>query len=170
MTTGLTHDKTVDRAVLWAARLLGGAAAILLFVLMTLTFVDVWGRYIFNAPVSGGFELTELMMAALIFAGLPLVTMEGEHITVDLADFSMSRMLQGFRDALISLACAAMMAVLSYRMWVKASEQVDYGDVTAVLNIPVAPVTFFMCGTTAFTCLVLVVLAWGQAFPSSNSK
>ena len=128
------------------------------------------GRYIFSAPVPGGFELTELMMATLIFAGLPLVTLEGEHITVDLADFSMSRTLQGFRDALISLVCAGMTAVLSYRMWVKALEQVDYGDQTAVLTIPVAPVTFFMCGTTAFTCLVLLVLAWGQAFPSSKSK
>lgn len=62
---------------------------------MALTFVDVWGRYIFIAPVPGGVELTELMMAALIFAGLTLVMMEGEHIIVDLADFSMSWMLHG---------------------------------------------------------------------------
>lgn len=169
-TASLTEGNAIDRVVLWATRLLSALSALLLFVLMVLTFVDVWGRYIFNAPVPGGFEVTELMMAALIFAGLPLVTAEGEHITVDLADFSMSRRLRGFRDALISLACAAMMGVLSHRMWLKAVEQVDYGDQTAVLHIPVAPVTFFMCATTAFTCVVLAALAWSQAFRSSKSN
>ena len=46
----------------------------LLFCLMTLTCVDVIGRYFFSMPVTGGFELTEMMLAALIFVGLPLVT------------------------------------------------------------------------------------------------
>ena len=66
--------------------LLGYVAGILLFCLMTLTCVDVIGRYFFNTPVTGGFELTEMMLAALIFFGLPLVTIRNEHVTVDLLD------------------------------------------------------------------------------------
>ena len=72
-----------DRAVVPA---LGTIAAALMFCLMLLTCVDVVGRYFFNKPVTGGFELTEMLLAALIFAGLPLVTLRGDHITVDLFD------------------------------------------------------------------------------------
>ena len=54
--------------------------------MMPLTCVDVIGRYFFVAPIFGAFELTEMMLAALIFAGLPLVTLRNEHVTVDVLD------------------------------------------------------------------------------------
>lgn len=148
------------RVVQWATRLLGVMAALFLFAMMWLTFIDVWGRYLFNAPVPGGFEVTELMMATLIFAGLPLVTLSGEHVTVDFVSQRLSSRVRDFCDTVISAGCAVMMAVLAYRMWIKAVEQFNYGDQTAALNIPVAPVSFFMCAAIAFTCLLLVVLSW----------
>ena len=54
----------------WLDRVLGAAAAVLLFCLMAVTTVDVIGRYIFNFPLRGGFEITELLLLTLIFAGL----------------------------------------------------------------------------------------------------
>jgi len=42
--------------------------------MMVLTFVDVVGRYLLNRPLRGAFELTELGLVVLIFAGLPLVS------------------------------------------------------------------------------------------------
>ncbi|WP_417680581.1 TRAP transporter small permease [Roseibium sp.] len=170
MTTASANSgKVSDRVVLWTTRALSVLAALLLISMMVLTFVDVWGRYIFNSPVPGGFELTELMLATLIFAGLPLVTIGGEHITVDLIEFSVSPTLERVREGVVSLVCAFMTGVLSYQMWLKALEQLDYGDETAVLQIPVYPVTFFMCLTAALTCLVLVVLAFQQVFGSRNA-
>lgn len=150
------------RVVGLATRMLGVMGAFLLFSMMVLTFVDVWGRYIFNAPVPGGFEITELMMATLIFAGLPLVTLHDEHISVDLIDPFFPRALLRWRDALVGVLCVVMVAVLSHRMWLKAEEQVEYGDMTAALHIPVAPVTYFMAVTAALTCVLLMVLTWGK--------
>ena len=54
--------------------LLGVAAAAILLAMMGLTFVDVVARYVFNRPLAGAFEVTELLLLVLIFAGLPLVT------------------------------------------------------------------------------------------------
>ena len=51
-----------------AARLeivLGCVSAVVLFLMMMVTAVDVIGRYLFNTPLAGGFELTEMMLAAL---------------------------------------------------------------------------------------------------------
>src|SRR5712691_5124568 len=60
-----------SEAAAWLDRVLGAAAAGLLFFLMALTTADVIGRYIFNWPLRGAFEITELLLLTLIFAGLP---------------------------------------------------------------------------------------------------
>ncbi len=150
------------RVVNLATRMLGIVGAILLFAMMALTFVDVWGRYIFDSPIPGGFEITELMMATLIFAGLPLITQQDEHISVDLLDQFFPKDMLRLRDILVGMLSTVMIAVLSYRMWLKASEQIEYGDRTAALYIPVAPVTYFMSATTALACVLLVIVTWGK--------
>ena len=65
---------------------LGGFAAVMLAILVGLTVVDVVGRYFFNAPIPGGYEITQILMAAIIFGGLPAVSRLESHITVDLLD------------------------------------------------------------------------------------
>src|SRR6516225_12120918 len=67
-------------------RALGAAAAVLLFGLMSLTTADVIGRYLFNWPLRGAFEITELLLLTLIFAGLPLASRADEHVTLDFID------------------------------------------------------------------------------------
>jgi TRAP-type C4-dicarboxylate transport system permease small subunit len=144
---------------LWLNWLLGGLAALVLFLMMLLTFVDVISRYVFNSPIPGAFEITEMMMATLIFAGLPLVSARMEHITIDLFDPLVPQMLRGLRDALISLMGAVMIGALSWRMWIKAEETREYGDRTAALHIPIAPMTYFMFTMTSLTCVILLFLA-----------
>jgi TRAP-type C4-dicarboxylate transport system permease small subunit len=53
---------------------LGVASSAILMCMMLLTFVDVVARYLLNRPIRGAFEVTELMLLVLIFAGLPLVS------------------------------------------------------------------------------------------------
>ncbi|MCP5366960.1 MAG: TRAP transporter small permease [Hyphomicrobiales bacterium] len=153
----------LGRAVNVMARLLGGFAAVLLFSMMMLTFVDVIGRYFFTMPVPGGFEITEIMLASLIFAGLPLVTVTDEHVTVDLFDFMFPSFMAHYRDVLMIILSAVMMSFICHVLWIKAGEALDYGDVTAVLLIPMAPVTYFMCAMTGFTALLMFMFGFAKA-------
>ena len=54
--------------------------------MMVLTFADVVARYLLNRPIRGVFEVTELALLVLIFAGLPLVSHADEHVTMDFID------------------------------------------------------------------------------------
>ena len=56
-----------------ADALLGVVASAILFAMMALTVVDVVARYVFSRPLRGAFEITELLLLALIFAGLAAV-------------------------------------------------------------------------------------------------
>jgi TRAP-type C4-dicarboxylate transport system permease small subunit len=118
---------------------LGVAASLILFCMMMLTFVDVVLRYIFNRPLAGGFEVTELMLLVLIFAGLPLVTHAREHVTMDFIDRLLTGRARALLDRTIQLACAAIMLWLALLIWLKADRIWEYRDATDVLRIVYGP-------------------------------
>jgi TRAP-type C4-dicarboxylate transport system permease small subunit len=155
-----TSDPLGQSLQLWLRRILGGFGAVLLFVMMALTFIDVLGRYFFNAPLKGAFEITEFVLATLIFAGLPLATARSEHVTVDLFDRFVPDGIARLRDLLLELIGAAVMALLCHRMWLKTLEAIDYGDSSAVLQFPVYPAYFFMCLMLGATSGVYLLLLW----------
>src|SRR5262249_30232892 len=118
--------------------------------------VDVVARYLFNFPLRGAFEVTELMLLVLIFAGLPLVSHADEHVTMDFID----RMLPpaGVRLLIraIHALCAAVRFFLTWQVWIKAGRISGYGDTTDVIKIPVGPFVYFMAAMILLTGLVHV--------------
>jgi TRAP-type transport system small permease protein len=128
--------------------------------MMLLTCVDVAGRYFFNRPILGGFELTEMLLAVLIFAGLPLVTLRNEHVTVDLFDAVtpdwMLRIQHVFACA-IGLLCTG---YLAWRLWVRADNMLAYGQTTAQLRITLAWLTYAMALLMGCTAAALLLLAF----------
>jgi TRAP-type C4-dicarboxylate transport system permease small subunit len=156
---------------LWERRAdaaLGIAASILLFCLMTLTFADVVARYLLNAPIRGGFEITELGLLVLIFAGLPLVSHADEHVTMDFIDRLLPAPLAALWIRVMHAVCAAIMAFLAWQVWIKAGKIASYGDTTDVLRIVIGPFVYFMAVMIALTALVHVFkIVWPGAPRSS---
>jgi TRAP-type C4-dicarboxylate transport system permease small subunit len=153
-------SKSTEGGGVWLDRVLGAAAAVLLFVLMMITTVDVIGRYIFNWPLRGGFELTELLLLTLIFAGLPLVSRADEHVTLDFIDNLLGERGRRLLRRLVDLVCGLIILGLAWRVWIKAGKIAGYGDTTDVLLIPVAPFVYLMAFMVLVTGIVHVVKAF----------
>jgi TRAP-type C4-dicarboxylate transport system permease small subunit len=128
----------------------------LLFLMMLLTFADVVARYLINRPIRGGFELTELTLLVLIFAGLPLVSHADEHVTMDFIDRILPPRLRGAWIRVMHGICAAIMFFLAWQVWIKATRIASYGDTTDVLLITVGPFVYFMAAMIALTGVVHV--------------
>ncbi len=135
---------------------LGIASAAILFSMMLLTFVDVVMRYLINYPIRGGFEITELMLLVLIFAGLPLVSHADEHVTMDFIDRILPPRALRVLVRVVHGLCAAVMFFLTWQVWLKAGKIGAYGDTTDVLRIAVAPFIYFMAAMILLTGLVHV--------------
>ena len=146
-----------SNAGIWLDRALGLAAAVLLFCLMALTAADVVGRYIFNWPIRGAFEITELLLLALIFAGLPLASRADEHVTLDFIDMVLSPGGRVLMRRLSHLICGLLILGLAFRVWIKAGNIAGYGDTTEVLRLPISPIVYFMAITVAITAIVHLV-------------
>jgi TRAP-type C4-dicarboxylate transport system permease small subunit len=144
---------------IWERRadaVLGIASAVLLMLMMVLTFADVVARYLLNRPIRGAFEITELALLVLIFAGLPLVSHADEHVTMDFIDRILPAWLADLWVRVAHAACAAIMFFLAWQVWIKASRISSYGDTTEVLRITVGPFVYFMAAMIALTGLVHV--------------
>jgi TRAP-type C4-dicarboxylate transport system permease small subunit len=142
------------------ALLCGVLAAGALFGIMVLTLFDVSGRKLASTSVPGSLELTELLMVAVIFAGLPLVSLQGEHVVFDSLDPLLGRALRRAQALLVDLAVAAMLGGMAWLMWSKAGQMAGYGDTTAQLHIPQAPFVAAMGVLLALTALVHLLLAF----------
>jgi TRAP-type C4-dicarboxylate transport system permease small subunit len=128
----------------WLERVLGVIAAAVLFAMMMRTAADVVGRYILNRPVPGAFEMTEMMLAALIYCGLPLVSQRREHIVIDTFDYLMSRGVKRGLDMAAEVLCSATLFGLAWLVFGRAGRVASYGDTTNVLKLPLAPVAYLM--------------------------
>jgi TRAP-type C4-dicarboxylate transport system permease small subunit len=138
--------------------LLGSATALILACIMLITCVDVAGRYIFNEPVPGALEVTEFMMGALIFASLPMVTLRNQQVTIDLFEHLIPKSVKYALHVLIQLAGSLCLAVIAWRLWVKAGQMIGQGDTTAVLQLKVWPLVYFMSVLAAVTALILLAM------------
>jgi TRAP-type C4-dicarboxylate transport system permease small subunit len=135
---------------------LGIAASALLLVMMALTFIDVVARYLFNRPIRGAFEVTELILLVLIFAGLPLVSHGDEHVTMDFIDRMLPPRAVRALIRIVHALVAALFFFLTWQMFVKAGRIAAYGDTTDVLRIAIAPFVYFMVAMILLTALVHV--------------
>ena len=137
-----------------ADALLGVAASVILLLMMALTVVDVVARYVFSRPLRGAFEVTELMLLVLIFAGLPLVSFSDEHAVMDFIDRLLGPRGQRRLERAVQLVNAAFMFLLTWLVWRKADRIWAYHDATDVLRILYGPFVYFMAVTLALAAVI----------------
>jgi TRAP-type C4-dicarboxylate transport system permease small subunit len=144
-----------DRAVV---PVLGAIAAAVLFGLMLITCLDVVGRYFFGRPVYGAFEITEMLLAMLIFAALPLVTIRNEHVTVDVLDPITPEWVFRLQHVIGCAFGLFSTGYLAWRLWIRALSMDAAGETTAQLKFKLAYLTYAMSILMALTAVALLVL------------
>lgn len=154
--------KAVGRSGTLLDQLLAVCASTVLAALMLLTFVDVFGRDVFSAPLPGGYELSGLLLFTLFFLGLPLVSARDEHIRVSLLDPVLTDRLRALIASLFTLAASVALLVCSAYVARNAMAVAAYGDISLYLRIPVAPFLYLASVLLALTGL-------GYAFKFARS-
>ena len=137
---------------------IGPIVSIVLFFMMCLTFVDVVGRYIFNSPVFGGLELTEFSMAIVIFLGLTLLCCEEKHVVVDIFDNFVPEGIKKIQTVTVNIVNFIVMGVISWQLWIKAGEAMEYGDRTQFLSLPMGPLMYFMSIMTGISSVIMLLI------------
>ena len=158
-------------ALLRAPLLVATASACLsLAAIMTLMVTDVIARHLLNAPVPGAAELIELLMALLVFSALPLTTLRREHIQVDLFTALIPISFRRIAGMLANAVAGAIMAFIAWRLYDKTVEILGFGDTTAFLRLPLAPVAGVMATMAVLTALAFFVNSLRDLRPKAADR
>jgi TRAP-type C4-dicarboxylate transport system permease small subunit len=139
----------------FVSRLLGYIAAVILGVMMMLTVVDVFFRYILNAPLTGAIEISELLMVVLVFPALGWIAIERSHIRVDLLVSTWPRRVQFIVEIITLLLTLGTYGIIT---WQSILESREVGMATSLLSIPEAPFHWVMTVGFLMLCLAIVSL------------
>ena len=154
-----TKEKQSNRAVLALlaiTRLSEWLSVAVLFSMMSLTGVDVVARYLFNRPISGAFELVEVMLTLLVFLAFPASIRFDSHIKVELINSFGS--LKADRLILFAapLAGIAIFSLLTFQLYTHAGKLKSYGQVTNSLEIPLYLIAFLASACCLICCFLLL--------------
>jgi len=122
----------VATAAAWVA---GGV----LVLLMLLTTADVAGRYFFNAPIGGVFDLTHFAVSIMVYLGLAYCGMRGAHVVIELLYDRLPRAARGALKRLTSLAGCLLFAAIAWRTAVQSIDVRAMGEASQMMELPYFP-------------------------------
>ena len=143
--------------ILW---LIETMVAIIVIGMVVLTFSDVIGRRLFGAPIYGANDLTEHLMALIVFAGLPIVTANGLHLTVDLFSKLLDQSAMRWWSVSTGIAVAIILALISWLFFKQADTAREIREVSQALNVPRSPLYIYMSISCALSACVAGITAF----------
>ena len=161
MTLGNNHVilSGVERRLKTVAGWFAIISAMALFSMMFLTAIDVFGRWLFNKPLYGAYELVGTL---LIIAGpfaMAITQLDRKHISisllVELLPGSSQKILQSvglLLDLFIYGMITTGLFVLSYKYWQRGIEAVSE-DLGFSLVIPAIS---YACAALLYTLVIIV--------------
>lgn len=164
MSAGKINALTEKGPVKWLAFSLNLLGAITLMALMLITCVDVVGRYVFNSPLTGSTEMTEIAVGIVVFSVFPLISWRNEHVVVDILDRFVSPKVDFIRTVILNLCAAIALFFIGQRIIVLGNRSLGYGEVTEYLHIPVGWMINFIGVMCWITAVLIVTLGVFRAF------
>jgi TRAP-type transport system small permease protein len=140
--------------------------ALVLFSMVALTFADVIGRRVIGRPIYGAHDITEHLMALVVFAGLPLVTAACLHLTVDLFDRLLMKPYMRWWRVITSLIVAVILALLAWVFVQQGANAGQISEVSQALRIPRGPIYFYMSASCALSAVAAVLTAFTGPVPT----
>ncbi len=120
----------VQRSQLWIA-----AAA--LVILMMVTVLDVFMRYLFTRPIRASLDTVEVMLLVFVFNGMAAAFFGRRHIVIDLLDGVFGPRITQALIRIADVLSVFCLALLGWAMLLPASQSFEYGDTKMELPIPI---------------------------------
>lgn len=142
-----------------------------LAAIVALTFCDVLARHLFNRPIFGANDITEHLMALIVFLGLPLISIEGGHLTADLFDRYIMRPALWPWHVMISVIMSAVLTIAGVMMLNAAQDAVQFREVSQALLVPRSGFYVFFAVSCFLSAVAVLIHGWqtkGQRYEDKH--
>jgi len=121
----------------------GLVSACSIFAVLVLVVVNVIGRYLFNAPITGAFEITESLLVVIIMLGLALTQFHDGHIRVTILTRRLSRAGARLAKVATLLLGCVFFAWCAYASWKFAYQSYSFNEQEwGTVTFPLYPFKF----------------------------
>ncbi len=129
----------------------------LLVAIMLLGAADVLGRYLFNHPILGALEISQIMMAGIVLLGWAYTYRAGMHVKVDLFITRYPPRVRTVVDILTTILSLALFIIIAQQSLNSAIENMHAGKFLPTLKYPAYPYYFFVPLGAALLCIELII-------------
>ena len=121
----------------WIIRFFLFIAMAALMIMMIVIVVDVFMRYVFNAPITGVYDVVEISLVVVVFFSLGTAILGFHEIVIDLIDHMASQRIVKLLKRVAALLSAIVLVFIFSSMITPALQSHQYGEIKLELNIPV---------------------------------
>ncbi len=148
------------RAVAGLSRLLTTVlqpvVALTLFAILVVMVADVFGRYLFNRPIRGAYEITEFLMCLMVAGALPLVSLWGRHVEASLVADLAPRLTPAL-FWVAGVASALVFGYLAILLWGYGGQLSRQNAQSLFGGVPRAPFARYMAVMCALAALASAI-------------
>ena len=158
-------QRTVSRAIgCWAA--VGGVSLVLLVLV---TGIGVFFRYVLNTPINGLRDVSQLLLLLCVSGAIPYASLKGSHVAVDLFDMTQIPGIRKPLSLLIGALSVMLLSVALVALGLQGSCGFRCGQFTPDLVIPFWPM--YVALGIGFLLYLLQIVARGSAHgPGRRSR
>lgn len=146
-------DRLDARVRAWCTRLALVAVAAMLAISLA-TLADVLGRWLFNRPIPGFFEVGQLLLGVIIAASFPSALATRNNLTIDFLAGMLGPRAERWLGATGAVLMLVLVAIVTWRFAFYAQELGGRNAQTINLGVPLAP---FWWIVTAFGVVCVMV-------------
>lgn len=157
----------------WLAKTLAILGGIVLFAMIILTCVSIFGRsFIFLglAPISGDFELVEAGAAFVVFAFLPWCQIKRGHAAVDIFTNFLPASINRWIDLIAETLMCIAIIIIAWKLYDGTIAKSKYGETTFIIQYPIWWAYAVSLSAASLGCIVAIYMVFLRFFELRESS
>ena len=160
----ITQQRLIASAIhCWAV--LGGVS---LLLLVLVTGIGVFFRYVLNTPINGLRDISQLLLLFCVSGAIPYAARQGSHVAVDLLTVTRQPGIERSLNVAIGALGALLLTALLFALGRQGSCGFRCGQFTPDLAIPFWPM--YLALGIGFALYLLQIVARGSTFGSDRER
>ena len=150
-------DHIIVRATRFVVTISAYIAGIVLLALMLLTTADVAGRYFFNSPITGVFDVTHFAVLIMVFLGLAYCGFQGGHVAIDILYNKLNTTIAGYLNRVINLVGCILFGLIAWRALLQSFDAKEFNEASQLVLIPYYPFYYILVFGAALFAFVMAL-------------
>ena len=135
--------------------IVGYIGSFVIAAVMFLTVADVFGRRFLNKPVTGTYEISEMLLVIVIFSAVAYCQFLKGHVTIDLLVTRLNQKVQDIINSIVYVIFLGTFGILSWQLYIYAVEVMAKNWVSGTILLPVYPFAFIAAIGCTLLCFVI---------------